>query len=161
VKRLHHIACYVNADEYAHLKEQAVKRHLSLSTYVKGCLLGQHEPLPFTKETKAGKSDVEILLRQSERRIAELTRAKTGEVLDQVAVLAAMLDRFALTMLIHTSEIPQEQRKPAAASGERRHQNWRRAVNNIVKDMALSEASAVNGAVGSLPNAEDSHELGA
>jgi hypothetical protein len=151
----------VNADEHAHLKEQAAKRHLSLSSHVKDCLLGQHEPQPYTQDMTAEKSDVEILLRQSERRIAELTRAKTGEVLDQVAVVAAMLDRFALTMLIHTPEIPQEQRKPAAASGERRHQNWRRAVNNIVKDMALNEAAPLNGAVSSLPNAEDSHELGA
>ena len=50
MRRLHHVACYLSPDEYSHLKEQAAKRRLSLSTYVKGCLLGHHETQPLKKD---------------------------------------------------------------------------------------------------------------
>ena len=49
MRRLHHVACYLRPDEYSQLKEQAAKRRLSLSTYVKGCLLGHHKAQPLQK----------------------------------------------------------------------------------------------------------------
>ena len=48
-RRLHHVACYLKPDEYSQLKEQAAKRRLSVSTYVKGCLLGHHKAAALQK----------------------------------------------------------------------------------------------------------------
>jgi hypothetical protein len=147
MRRLHHVACYLKPDEYSQLKEQAAKRRLSVSTYVKGCLLGHHKAQPFKKD--AGSRDpsgVSQLSQESERRIAELAGAKAGEVLRRLAVVISMLDQFALTMLVHIPEVAKEQRKSAAASGERRYQNWKRAVDELVRDMGLGEPAELNGA---------------
>jgi hypothetical protein len=147
MRRLHHVACYLKPDEYSQLKEQAAKRRLSLSTYVKGCLLGHHKAQPFKKDPdNGGPSAVSQLSQESERRIAELAGAKAGEVLRRLAVVISMLDQFALTMLVHIPEVAKEQRKSAAASGERRYQNWKRAVDELVRDMGLGEPAELNGA---------------
>ena len=147
MRRLHHVACYLKPDEYSQLKEQAAKRRLSLSTYVKGCLLGHHEAPAFKNDpSSADTAAVLHLSQESERWIAELAGAKAGEVLHRLAVVLTMLDRFALTMLIHIPEVAKEQRKSAAASGERRYQNWKRAVDELVRDMGLGEPAELNGA---------------
>jgi hypothetical protein len=146
MRRLHHVACYLKPDEYSQLKEQAAKRRLSLSTYVKGCLLGHHEAQRIKKDPGADTSAVSHLSQESERRIAELAGAKAGEVLRRLAVVLTMLDRFALTMLIHIPEVAKEQRKSAATSGERRYQNWKRAVDELISDMGLGEPAQLNGA---------------
>ena len=146
MRRLHHVACYLQPDEYSQLKEQAAKRRLSLSTYVKSCLLGHQKAQPFKKDPDSGgPSAVSQLSQESERRIAELAGAKSGEVLRRLAVVISMLDQFALTMLVHIPEVAKEQRKSAAASGERRYQNWKRAVDDLVRDIGLGEAE-LNGA---------------
>jgi len=147
MRRLHHVACYLKPDEYSQLKEQAAKRRLSVSTYVKGCLLGHHKAPPFKRDPGSGDpSAVSHLSQESERRIAELAGAKAGEVLRRLAVVISMLDQFALTMLVHIPEVAKEQRKSAAASGERRYQNWKRAVDELITDMGLGEPAELNGA---------------
>src|SRR5216684_2642128 len=156
MRRLHHVACYLKPDEYSQLKEQAAKRRLSLSTYVKGCLLGHHETQPFKKDPGSGDpSAVSNLSQESERRIAELAGAKAGEVLRRLAVVLTMLDRFALTTLMHLPEVAKEQRKSAAASGERRYQNWKQAVDELIRDMGLGEPAELNGANSTPPAVED------
>ena len=67
-------------------------------------------------------------------------------MLRRLAVVTSMLDQFALTMLVHIPEVAKEQRKSAAASGERRYQNWKRAVDELVRDMGLGEPAELNGA---------------
>ncbi len=59
-----------------------------------------------------------------------------------------MLDQFALTMLVHIPEVAKEQRKSAAASGVKAAciQNWKRAVDELVRDMGLGEPAELNGA---------------
>jgi len=147
MRRLHHVACYLKPDEYSQLKEQAAKRRLSVSTYVKGCLLGHHKAQPLKRDPGSGDpSAVSHLSQESERRIAELAGAKAGEVLRRLAVVISMLDQFALTMLVHIPEVAKEQRKSAAASGERRYQNWKRAVDELITDMGLGEPAELNGA---------------
>src|SRR5260370_34397480 len=111
MRSLHHVACYLKPDESSQLKEQAAKRRLSRSTYVKGCLLGHHETQPFKKDPGSGDpSAVSHLSQESERRIAEVAGAKAGEVLRRLAVVLDMLGRFALTMRVLLPVLSQEER---------------------------------------------------
>jgi hypothetical protein len=43
-----------------------------------------------------------------------------------------MLDRFVLSALVHTPEVPEANRSKAVASGERRYANWRQAVEKAL-----------------------------
>ena len=78
-------------------------------------------------------------------------------MLRRLAVVLTMLDRFALTMLMHIPEVAKEQRKSAAASGERRYQNWKQAVDELIRDMGLGEPAEPNGA-NSTPHAVEDQQ---
>ena len=75
----------------------------------------------------------------TEKRIIEAQRTAVAQSLrplaQQLTTLLAMLDQFALSMLSHMPEIPEVQRKPALASGQRRHRGWRAEVQETLKQM--------------------------
>src|SRR5216683_2038674 len=149
VKRSHQVACYVNDEELAELKAQVAKRGVTLSRYLKERALGndQTDPCPQTGTSGTQNVALEVLLNESERRIAQqvatVTDKGTRDMLSRLSLLATMLDQFARTMLIHTPEIPHDQQKSAGESGERRHRNWRRMVAEILSDMDVSDNSEV------------------
>jgi hypothetical protein len=145
-----HLACYVDDHELRHLKEQAARRKVSLSRYIRECLLGaQPGPYPQTDSRSEHAPVSEALLRETERRIVDQTRTATGEqmheLLCRLGVVVTMLDQFALTMLIHTPEVPEADRKRAATSGERRHRNWRHAVEELLQEMGVAKPGEWNG----------------
>jgi hypothetical protein len=150
VKRSHQVACYVNDEELAQLKAQVAKRGVTLSRYLKERALGgddQTDPRPQIGTSDPQNVALEVLLNESERRIAQqvatVTDKGTRDVLSRLNLLATMLDQFARTMLIHTPEIPHDQQKSAGESGERRHRNWRRMVAEILSDMDVRDNSEV------------------
>ncbi len=156
MRRLHHVACYVNPEELSHLRAEAAKRRLSLSSYVKGCLMGHYESEPPRRQSAPSENPgVEHLLRKVEGRLADLTEAKANDVLRRLAVLVTMLDRFALTMLIHIPEVAKEEKKTAAASGERRYRNWRRAIEELMTAAAVAETGDLDGAGSASPVEEE------
>jgi hypothetical protein len=68
-----------------------------------------------------------------------------------------MIDRFALTALIHAPEVPTELREGAIASGNRRYHKWRRSVEELLRDGEPSAPTALDDAVGD--QAEEQAEL--
>ena len=138
------LICYVTEQEHACVSAQAAQRRLSLSRYMKECLLGEEQqPRPQVDNENGQVAALEALFRESEHRISQRSAAATGEsfreVLSRLSLIATMLDQLARTMLIHTPEIPKDQQERAGASGERRHRNWQRVVADMVKEMDLTD----------------------
>ncbi len=61
----------------------------------------------------------------------------------RLGILTAMLDQFALTMLINTPEIAESKKEQAIAAGERRHRGWQRAVQQLLMEMRRFGRSVV------------------
>ncbi len=131
------ITVYLSDAQLEYLRREAGKRRRSLSSYVTDCLLDYH-----VESSSGANNRSEIappfnaLLRDTEDRIvAEIekrTARTSSEVLKQVMVVATMLDRFVLSALVNTPEIPEAMRAKAVSSGERRYGNWREAVGEIL-----------------------------
>lgn len=135
------ITVYLTDAQLEYLRREAAKRRRSLSSYVTDCLLDYHvqtSPPPPRAETSPA---FNVLLRDMEERLtAELssrTSRTTRELSKQLSVLTAMLDRFVLSSLVHTPEVPEANRARAVASGERRYRNWREAVKDTLDEIGM------------------------
>jgi hypothetical protein len=131
------ITVYLSDAQLEYLRRQAAKRRRSLSSYVTDCLLDYHvEAAPSALAAHEISPPFSALLRDTEGRIAKEIQSRTSganaELLKQLMVLTAMLDRFVLSALVHTPEVPEVNRSKAVASGERRYANWREAVEKIL-----------------------------
>jgi hypothetical protein len=137
------LICYVTEEDHERVTAQAAQRRLSLSRYMKECLLGEEQQPRPQVDSENGHAVLEALFRESEQRISQRCAANPEgfrEVLSRLSLIATMLDQLARTMLIHTPEIPKDQQEKAGASGERRHRNWQRVVADMVKEMDLTDA---------------------
>lgn len=128
------ITVYLSDAQLEYLRREASKRRRSLSSYVTDCLLDYHvEAAPVAHQISPPFS---ALLHDTEERIAkEIQNRASGantQLSKQLMVLTAMLDRFVLSALVHTPEVPEANRSKAVASGERRYTNWREAVEKIL-----------------------------
>jgi hypothetical protein len=130
------LATYVNEEEFQQLARQAAGRHVSLSRYVKERLLN-------TPEGSVGEASpealAETLVTVLERRLPDglervLVRA-LKPLWQRLDTLTAMLDQFALTMLINTPEIGTDMKQQALAAGERRHRGWHKAVAELMREI--------------------------
>jgi hypothetical protein len=142
------IATYVTEEEFQQLTRQAARRDVSLSRYVKEHLLKADDG---SGAEPAGEAVAEAIS-TAERRLAEgveraLARA-VKPLTQRLGILTAMLDQFALTMLINTPEIAENKKEQAIAAGERRHRGWQRAVELLLKDMQPETATVDNGTSG-------------
>ncbi len=126
-----HLAIYVEEHEFARLKEEAGRRRISLSRYLHDRLLQSEDAMEFENRPVRA---IAVLANES-----GTTRAALAEELKplsrQVGILTAMLDQFALAMLINTPEIAESKKEQAIAAGERRHRGWQRAVEQLLRDM--------------------------
>lgn len=144
--RTNQVACYVNESELLQLKREAAELGVTLSRYVKERLLGDaaSKPLPQVDNASTEMFVIEESLNTLEQRIcdryATIAERKTDEVLSRLTLLAAMLDQLALTLLIHTPEIPVDRREAAGTSGERRHRNWQRVVGEALRDLRTNNS---------------------
>ncbi|MGO9267991.1 MAG: hypothetical protein ACLQBA_24390 [Candidatus Binataceae bacterium] len=137
------VTAYISDEDFGRLREEAEGRGITLSRYIKERL--------FQTEGTGGLTYSDATLAATEKRIIEAQRAAVAQSLrplaQQLTTLLAMLDQFALSMLSHLPEIPEAQRKPALASGQRRHRGWRAEVQETLKQMdptAPARKKAVN-----------------
>lgn len=125
------VTAYISDEDFGRLREEAEGRGITLSRYIKERL--------FQTEGTGGLTYSDATLAATEKRIIEAQRAAVAQSLrplvQQLTTLLAMLDQFALSMLSHLPEIPEAQRKPALASGQRRHRGWRAEVQETLKQM--------------------------
>jgi hypothetical protein len=125
------VSTYVTEEEFKLLHEEAEEHRISVSRYIKEKLV-----------SSGGRSAAIISdsrLAASEKRVIESLRTaitnSTRPLAQQLATRLTMLDQFALSVLIHTPEIPGSQRKQAIAAGEPRHRGWRAEVEEHLKQM--------------------------
>ena len=124
------ISTYVAEQEFKQLHQEAEDHGISVSRYIKEKLV--------SSGGVTGAIISDSRLAAGEKRIIESLRIITNSLRPlalQLTTLLTMLDQFALSVLIHTPEIPEEQRKQAIAAGERRHRGWRVEVEEHLKKM--------------------------
>jgi hypothetical protein len=136
----------LNDSQLEHLRREAAKRRRSLSSYVTDCLLDYHvEAVPVPKISMESSPPFSALLRDTEDRMAARIQKDTSntskQLSKQLMVLSAMIDRFVLSALVHMPEVPEENRAKATSSGDRRYQNWREAVKDVLDQIAAAPHS--------------------
>jgi hypothetical protein len=133
------VTFYVTEDQLGYLQRQAARRRLSLSSYVAECVLEYHQQTPTDEKSHAPSPPFDILLRESEQRvaaqIAKGSTSKARQLGKQLTTLTAMLDRFVLSALVHAPEIPPDLHARAIESGERRYAKWRDAVSELLENI--------------------------
>ena len=141
------ITVYLSDGQLDYLRREAAKRRRSLSSYVTDCLLDYHvEAAPVPKTSTESSPPFSALLRDTEEHIAaEIEKRTSGastQLSKQLMVLTAMFDRFVLSNLVHTPEVPEANRSNAISSGERRYANWREAVKEVLDQLGASPPEA-------------------
>jgi len=128
------VACYLTEAEADTLKRAAAARSLSLSRYLRQCLL--HYQKLMNEQPALASAAISIPLAETEQRLArsiDTQSKRLTKIHERLQILLGMVDRFALTALIHAPEVPAELREAAIASGDRRYHNWRRAVEELLQ----------------------------
>jgi len=139
------VSCYLSLEEAAHFREAAAANKVSLSRYLRQCLL-DYERLIDGSRAPNGFALVEI-----EQRVARSIEAQSRRVnslCHELHVLLAMVDRLAFVSLVHLPEIPAELRERALTAGTRLYNNWRHAV------MELTETNSETDSITTQPTDE-------
>jgi len=125
------VATYLNEEEFQQVARQAAGRKVSLSRHVKERLLK-------ADEGSGAVIEAEAIVAAAERRLAGGVERALASALKplvkRLGILTAMLDQFALTMLINTPEIAEAKKDQAIMAGERRHRGWQRAVEQLLSE---------------------------
>jgi hypothetical protein len=153
------VACYLTEPEADAMKRAAAACNLSLSRYLRQCLL--HYQKLMTEQPGLGSAAISIPLAETEQRLArsiDTQSKRITKIHERLQILLAMVDRFALTALIHAPEVPAELRQAAIASGNRRYHNWRRAVEELLQGGEPSALAAPDDAVGDEAEQGESYE---
>lgn len=135
-KTAHEVSCYLTQAEARELREEAAARHLSLSRYLRQCLLHYRA---ITAGADGGMRQLSIALSDIEARLARSVETQSKRITAlhrELQVLFAMLDRLAFILSVHTPEVPEELRNAALTAGTRLYHNWR----NTVMEMTESGA---------------------
>lgn len=128
------VACYLTEAEADAMKRAAAACNLSLSRYLRQCLL--HYQKLMAEQPALASSAISIPLAETEQRLSrsiDTQSKRITKIHERLQILLAMIDRFALTALIHAPEVPAELREAAIASGNRRYHNWRRAIEELLQ----------------------------
>lgn len=137
------VACYLTEPEADAIKRAAAACNLSLSRYLRQCLL--HYQKLMSEQPALASSAISITLAETEQRISrsiDTQSKRITKIHERLQILLGMVDRFALTALIHAPEVPAELREAAIASGNRRYHNWRRAVEELLQGAEPSTLAA-------------------
>jgi hypothetical protein len=140
------VTVYLTDEELAQLRREAARRRVSLSRHLKERVIPpelEERPVAYSSPTP-----------ESERHLVEAVNGVIAggnrAVLDQLSTLIVMLDQFALSALIHVSEIPEAQKERALTAGARRHRGWQQEVASLLRQLraqpATEQESAGNGA---------------
>jgi hypothetical protein len=133
--------------DFRHLKQEAAARGVTVTACVADCLreyfaLRQEMATAVTTAGEPGARHtglIHSLLARSEERLAATIDARAGELLDELRMVAGMVDRLVQLYLLHTPEVARELHAGAMASANRRYVNYREAVNDFLA------AGGVNG----------------
>jgi len=128
------VACYLTEPEADAIKRAAAACNLSLSRYLRQCLL--HYQKLMSEQPALASSAISIPLAETEQRLSrsiDTQSKRITKIHERLQILLEMVDRFALTALIHAPEVPAELKEAAIASGTRRYHNWRRAVEELLQ----------------------------
>lgn len=155
-KAAHEVSCYLTQAEARELREEAAARRLSLSRYLRQCLLHYRA---ISAGADGGMRQLSIALSDIEARLARSveTQSKRISALHrELQVLFAMIDRLAFILSVHTPEVPEELRNAALAAGARLYHNWRNAVMEMTEGGAAIDS--FNNANGSAADDPTEHE---
>lgn len=75
---------------------------------------------------------------------ADELNARVDELSEGQRRIETILDRFVVTYLAHTPEVPPERRDQASASASRRYANFRQVLSEILAEQAGSAARPIN-----------------
>ena len=154
------VACYLTDPEADALKRAAAACNLSLSRYMRQCLL--HYQKLMSEQPALASSAISIHLAETEQRLSrsiDIQSKRITKVHERLQILLGMVDRFALTALIHAPEVPAELREVAIASGNRRYHNWRRAVEELLQGSEPSALAASDDGDGEEAERNESQEV--
>jgi Mobilization protein NikA len=127
-KPAHEVSCYLTQAEARELRDEAAARHLSLSRYLRQCLLHYRA---LNAGADGGMRQLSIALSDIEARLARSIETQSKRITAlhrELQVLFAMIDRLAFILSVHSPEVPDELRNAALAAGARLYNNWRSAV---------------------------------
>jgi len=154
------VACYLTDPEADALKRAAAACNLSLSRYLRQSLL--HYQKLMSEQPALASSAISIHLAETEQRLSrsiDTQSKRITKVHERLQILLGMVDRFALTALIHAPEVPAELRAAAIASGNRRYHNWRRAVEELLQGGEPSALAASDDGDGEEAERDESQEV--
>ena len=154
------VACYLTEPEANAIKRAAAACNLSLSRYMRQCLL--HYQKLMSEQPALASSAISIPLAETEQRLSrsiDIQSKRITKVHERLQILLGMVDRFALTALIHAPEVPAELRAAAIASGNRRYHNWRRAVEELLQGGEPSALTASDDGDGEEAERNESQEV--
>ena len=125
------VSCYLSLEEAARFKEAASANKVSLSRYLRQCLL-DYERLS-DNDNRAPNGFALIEMEQRLAHSVEVQSQRINSLYHELHVLFAMVDRLAFVSLVHLPEIPAELRESALTAGTRLYNNWRNAVMELTE----------------------------
>jgi hypothetical protein len=156
------VSCYLSIEEADRFREAASANKVSLSRYLRQCLLDYERLSDDGSRAPNGFALVEM-----EERLArniELQSRQVNSLCSELHVLFAMIDRLAFVSLVHLPEIPVELRESALTAGTRLYNNWRNAVMELTESGtetdSLSAQPTEDAANGRHNQQENDHGLG-
>ncbi len=156
------VSCYLSIEEAARFKDAASASKISLSRYLRQCLL-DYERLS-DNDTRAPSVFALIEMEQRLARSIEVQSRRVNSLYHELHLLFAMVDRLAFVSLVHLPEIPTELRESTLTAGIRLYNNWRSAVMELTESGtetdSLSAQPTEDAANGRHNQQENDHGLG-
>jgi hypothetical protein len=135
------VSCYLSIEEADRFRRAASANKVSLSRYLRQCLL-DYERL----SDDGSRAPNGFALLEMEERLArniELQSRQVNSLCSELQVLFAMVDRLAFVSLVHLPEIPAELRESALKAGTRLYNNWRNAVMELTETNTETDSITV------------------
>jgi len=132
------VSCYLSIEEAARFKESASANKVSLSRYLRQCLLEYERLSDNAHPAPNGFASIEMEQRLA--RSIEVQSQRINSLYHELHVLFAMVDRLAFVSLVHLPEIPAELRESALTAGTRLYNNWRHVVMELTESGTESDS---------------------
>jgi hypothetical protein len=152
------VSCYLSIEEAARFKDAASTSKISLSRYLRQCLL-DYERLS-DNDTRAPNGFALIEMEQRLTRSVEVQSHRLNSLYHELHVLFAMVDRLAFVSLVHLPEIPAELRESALTAGTRLYNNWRHAVMELTESPTETDSLSARPTDESADRRRDQQESG-
>jgi hypothetical protein len=131
------VSCYLSIEEATRFKGAAAASKVSLSHYLRQCLLDYQRLIE--DGNRAPNAFALIEMEQRLARSLEVQSQNVNLLYHEMHVLFAMVDRLAFVSLVHLPEIPADLRESALTAGTRLYNNWRNAVMELTESGAETD----------------------